>query len=66
MQLEKELDTADRQADGGENGGKFQSQKVKVEMFTWDSSGCMSKENVSIMYYQRHTNRMIEKAKRRK
>ncbi len=48
-------------------GGKtqFESQKVKVEMFTWDSSGCMSKESVSIMYYQRHTIRLIEKAKRR-
>lgn len=23
-------------------------------MFTWDSSGCMSKESVSIMYYQTH------------
>lgn len=44
---------------------QFERQKVKVEMFTWDSSGCMSKENVSIMCYQRHTNRLIEKAKRR-
>lgn len=34
-------------------------------MFTWDSSGCMSRESVSIMYYQRHTNRLIEKAERR-
>ena len=57
-QFGKEEDTADTKADGG--GG----QKVKVEMFTWDSSGCMSKESVSIMYYQRHTNRLIEKSAR--
>lgn len=31
-------------------------------MFTWDSSGCMSRESVSIMYYRRHTNRLIESA----
>lgn len=30
------------------------SKKAKVEMFTWDSSGCMSKESVSIVDYKRH------------
>lgn len=30
-----------------------ESKKVKDEMFTWDSSGCMGKESVSIMYYQK-------------
>lgn len=47
--------------------GKIQleSQKFKGEKFTWDSSGCMGKESVSIMYYQRHKNRLIEKEKLR-
>lgn len=38
---------------------QFESQKFKGEKFTWNSSGCMDKESVSIMYYQRHTNRLI-------
>lgn len=42
---------------------QLESQKVKLEMFTWDFSGCMSEESVSFMYYHRHTNRLTEKAK---
>ena len=35
-------------------------------MFTWDSSVCRSRESVSIMCYQGHTNRLIEEAECRK
>lgn len=59
VQLEKKwIQQTERLTEGKT---QVEIQKVKVEMFTWDSSGCMSKESVSIMYYQRHTNRLTEK-----
>lgn len=50
----KELDTPDRK--GSQEKTQFKGSKVKK--FTWDSSGCMNRESVSIMYYQRQTHRL--------